>query len=382
MFSVVIPAYNCEKTIYDSLDSVISQTRVDLIDEIIIINDGSLDNTKRIIEDYIADHSNFNFVYINQDNKGVSATRNEGIRRAKGEWIALLDSDDIWLKEKIERQYEEIAKNDSILFLGSEYPLKVFFKKYRSGVHKLNAKQLCFRNLPPTPSIVFKRNIGISLGLFDENMKYSEDINFFQKFLRLDSYYILAENLIEISIGKAFFAASGLSSNLKEMHKGRDKNTVALYKDGLISWPYLVIMLGLNQVKYFRRKAIRFASGIIHKRETDKKQMFSVIISAYNCEKTIINSLNSVLNQTRIDLVEEVIIVNDGSTDNTKQVIEEYIGSHNDMNINLINEKKHGVSYSRNVGIKKARATWIAILDSDDVWEKNKLERQAEILNK
>ena len=108
MFSVVIPAYNCEKTIERVLDSVMAQTRFDLITEIIVINDGSTDNTDAIIKDYIKRKQGNKINYIIQENHGVSYTRNKGIRIAEGEWIALLDSDDIWNPVKIERQYEVI----------------------------------------------------------------------------------------------------------------------------------------------------------------------------------------------------------------------------------------------------------------------------------
>lgn len=257
MFSVIIPAYNCERTIYQVLESVINQTRFDLIEEIVIVNDGSSDNTDEIIKCYISAHPDVNFNYITQDNHGVSYARNVGIKKAKGEWIALLDSDDLWLPQKIEKQYDAINKNDKILFLGSSYPLKIYFRMYENGIFNITPKQLCFRNLPSTPSVIFNKAVGIELGLFDENMRYGEDINFFQKFLKKHSYYILVEDLIRISIGKKFFASTGLSSNLHEMHKGRNQNTRELYEMGLISYSYMVFMLALNEIKYIRRRMIK-----------------------------------------------------------------------------------------------------------------------------
>lgn len=252
MFSVVIPAYNCEKTIIQTLESVANQTRIDLIEEIIIINDGSSDSTENVIHKYIADNKNLTIRYYKQDNHGVSYTRNKAINLANAEWIALLDSDDIWLSNKIERQYENIMDNPKIVFWGSWYPLKILFRN-RTGLCKLSAKELCIRNMPNTPSVVFKKDVGVELGLFDINMKYCEDINFFQKFLLKDSYYVLAEKLIEISVGKSFFMQSGLSSNLKQMHLGRNRNTRELCEMKLISKPYMYVMLTMNQLKYWRR---------------------------------------------------------------------------------------------------------------------------------
>ena len=93
MFSVIIPVYNCEKTIRQVLDSVRRQTRFDLVEEIIVINDGSLDRTGEVVADYISSHPAMKIQYLRHKNHGVSYTRNRGIRAAKAEWIALLDGD-------------------------------------------------------------------------------------------------------------------------------------------------------------------------------------------------------------------------------------------------------------------------------------------------
>lgn len=93
--------------------------------------------------------------------------------------------------------------------------------------------------------------------------------------------------------------------------------------------------------------------------------MFSIVIPLYNKEKYIAETLNSVLNQSFNKF--EVIIVNDGSTDNSARVVEGY----NDNRIRLIEQKNSGVSAARNKGIKEARYDWIAFLDADDKWEQN-----------
>ena len=263
MFSVVIPAYNCSKTIKRVLDSVFSQTRKDLIEEIIIINDGSTDSTDQVIKDYMDKRKGIEIQYELQSNHGASYTRNKAIRKAKGEWIALLDADDIWLANKIERQSEIINRMPDMVFLGSHYPVKFIFRRHKSGLYKLSAKLLCIRSMPTTPSVVFKKEIGIELGLYNERMRYCEDINFFQKFLLKDSYYILAEKLVDISIGKKYTAQSGVSSNLKKMAKGRDFNTVELQRMGLITKRFMMFMLFMNQIKYVKRLIQNRISALI-----------------------------------------------------------------------------------------------------------------------
>lgn len=256
MFSVVIPAYNCEDTIEQVMSSVINQTRVDLIEEIIIVNDGSTDRTNRIIRDFMNRKTYPKMILLEQENRGVSYSRNRAIMTATAEWIALLDSDDIWLPNKLERQVQCINEKKDIYFLGCDGKLKFLLWK-KSGLCKISAKELCIRNTPQTSSIIFKRNEGIKLGLFNEKMKYGEDINFFQKFLLMDSYYVLCEKLTEISIGKQYFGQSGLTSQLYKMHLGRKQNTKELYEMGLISKRYERLMQVFNNVKYVRRYLIK-----------------------------------------------------------------------------------------------------------------------------
>ena len=91
--SVVIPSYNRLPTLIRAIDSVIAQTSK--VDEIIVVDDGSTDNTAAEIS---SRYSQLNLLH--QANSGVSSARNYGIKQAKGDWIALLDSDDSWLPKK------------------------------------------------------------------------------------------------------------------------------------------------------------------------------------------------------------------------------------------------------------------------------------------
>lgn len=151
MFSVVILAYNCAKTIIEVLDSVMLQTRLDLIEEIIIINDGSNGNTEKLIKGYILNHTNKQFVYRNQKNKDSSMARDIGIRMTKGYWIVLQDSDDIWMKNKIERQYEEVQRNLQIIFLGANYPVQFVFKRINGRGNKAYTQRIVYKKYANDP---------------------------------------------------------------------------------------------------------------------------------------------------------------------------------------------------------------------------------------
>jgi len=103
----------------------------------------------------------------------------------------------------------------------------------------------------------------------------------------------------------------------------------------------------------------------------------SVIIPAYNREKTIRRCLESVLDQSHP--LSEIIVVDDDSKDSTCEIVK----SHDDERISLIEHKTNkGSQASRNTGIKASRSDWICFLDSDDTWEKSKIEKQYEVLAK
>ena len=105
--------------------------------------------------------------------------------------------------------------------------------------------------------------------------------------------------------------------------------------------------------------------------------LISIVIPAYNREKTILRCIDSVLKQTYKNI--EIIVVDDGSTDKTQEIIL----SVKDSRIKYVKlEKNSGAQVARNKGIEFADGKWIAFLDSDDMWEEDKLEIQYEILKK
>jgi teichuronic acid biosynthesis glycosyltransferase TuaG len=105
---------------------------------------------------------------------------------------------------------------------------------------------------------------------------------------------------------------------------------------------------------------------------------FSIIIPVYNCEKTIEETLKSVLSQTINDY--EIIIINDSSSDSTMEIVEKFKDKFNDIKV-ISNIKNLGVAESRNKGFLKADGKYVALLDGDDVWANDKLEKQRSVIN-
>ena len=101
LVSVIMAAYNAEKTIEQSINSVLNQTYPAV--ELLVVDDYSQDRTVKLVENIMARDNRVRLIY-NKENSGVSYTRKHGLEEAKGAWIAILDSDDIWAPEKLEKQ--------------------------------------------------------------------------------------------------------------------------------------------------------------------------------------------------------------------------------------------------------------------------------------
>ncbi|WP_323115967.1 glycosyltransferase family 2 protein [Klebsiella variicola] len=204
--SVIMPAYNAEDTISASINSVLEQTHIDI--ELIIINDCSTDSTEAEIKKYIDPR----IIYIeNKKNIGVSLTRNRGIEIATGNCIAFLDSDDLWEKDKIEKQ---------LLYIHSGY--NIVCSNYFS---MLNDEIISYRKSPEIIDykIMLRSNfIGNLTGLYNSDIlgkKYQKTIGHEDYVMWLD---IIKENqkvyCIQEPLAKYRLHNTSLSSNkLKTM---------------------------------------------------------------------------------------------------------------------------------------------------------------------
>lgn len=158
--SVVMPAYNAEKTIRSAIESVLRQTFGDL--ELIVIDDCSRDGTVQIAEEYCRCDDRVH-IQRNAVNLGVSESRNNGVRAAKSDWIAFLDSDDLWEPEKIEKQLNVIEENPvlSLCFTGSAF-VDESGKKYGFSLsvpERISYKDLLKQNLISCSSVLVRKEL-------------------------------------------------------------------------------------------------------------------------------------------------------------------------------------------------------------------------------
>lgn len=195
MVSVIIPTYNGSRFISETIQSALDQTYKNL--EVIVINDGSVDNTKDIVEDFIKIDSRVRL--INQSNSGVSAARNRGIENSRGEYIALLDHDDLWLPDKLEKQLSLFMENIVLVYSNAtaydtkqniKYPIHNP-KNFRSG--KV-IKYLSKANFIPCLTAVIKKSVLLRLDyMFDENMFMIEEYDLFIRLSLIGDFNFIPE---------------------------------------------------------------------------------------------------------------------------------------------------------------------------------------------
>ena len=193
MVSVIIPTFNRGWILKEAIDSVLDQEFLDY--ELIIVDDGSTDNTQEILDSYGQD-----VIVLRQSNRGVSTARNKGISGATGQLIAFLDSDDLWLPQKLSRQVDFFNANPAALVNQTE---EIWV---RNGV-RVNSKKRHQKH----PGMIFERSLDLCLvspsavmirktlfeivGVFDENLPACED---YDLWLRISCRYPI--HLIDVPL--------------------------------------------------------------------------------------------------------------------------------------------------------------------------------------
>ncbi len=181
-FSVIIPAFNAGQFITRTLDSVANQTYSNF--EIVITNDGSLDNTEAVITEYIQAHPSLQIHLSYQTNKGIGSARNNGIFRARGKYLAFLDADDCWYENKLERVYEILIKSPDIdVLYHDEVEIRDSREKkshYGMVTPPVYEDLLFNGNRLSTSATVVKRELAQKIGGFSENPDFNsaEDYDF------------------------------------------------------------------------------------------------------------------------------------------------------------------------------------------------------------
>ena len=262
LVTVIIPTYNRGWILKEAIDSVLSQDFDDF--ELIVVDDGSTDNTDSILDEYARD-----IIILRQDNRGVSAARNAGIDFASGPLIAFLDSDDLWLPEKLASQVDFFNSNPDVLICqtqelwirnGKRVNPKKRHEKFSGMIFK-HSLPLCI--VSPS-AVMLKKKLLDQTGVFDERLPACED---YDLWLRISCRYpiFLIDTPLIIKRG----GHEDQLSKAPGLDKYRIKALGKIIKSNMLSNNQ-----HLDAVKILKKKCKIYAQGCLKRGRHDESRYY------------------------------------------------------------------------------------------------------------
>jgi len=198
-FSIIIPTFNRAHTIIRALDSIKIQNLNKEI-EVILVDDGSTDNTVAIVNQWI-EKNKLEIKYLIQTHQGVSQARNFGVSQSNANWICFLDSDDEWLAKKLEKQFQYILLNPNIRIFQTE---EIWFRNgIRVNAHKKHKKisgnifqESLLQCMITTSSVAIRRDLWLENHGFDTKLASCEDYDLWLRITCKEEIGLLPENLL------------------------------------------------------------------------------------------------------------------------------------------------------------------------------------------
>ena len=201
-FSVIIPTFNRSELLRIAIKSVLNQTYRNF--ELYVIDDHSTDDTKNIVKTFKDNRLKY---FLNDRGRGGAGTRNCGIFKAQGEWIAFLDDDDFWITNKLQIQYKKIQSvDDSTGLIYSGFTLKssrkrwnghVKLPKRRGTLHNVLLYDNCIGGLS---NVVIRTNLLKSLGGFDERFSAHQDLDVYVRVAAVAKIDFVPQSLVMVTL--------------------------------------------------------------------------------------------------------------------------------------------------------------------------------------
>lgn len=430
--TVIMPLYNAEKYVKETIECILNQTFKDF--ELLIIDDcptdGTLDVVNQIQDDRIR-------ILHNGKNRGIAYSRNHGLAEAKGEYIALMDDDDLTPLDRLEREVVFLDNNPDIGVIGGnvetisengEKRTKPFLIKTRpEEIHSemmfacpmANSSTMFRKLILDNDKITYKDGMfgmedfrfWVEMSLHTQIVNFQDTLLYWRKRIDNESSRVVFEEKKEREekyFEILFWALCGNGFELTEQekeiykisfmeHNHSNCNDVSKLYDlmcKLVSqayslnvkwaWDFMLTCRShyLSVVRKTKGVFIDdlYTSGFscdITERMIDKP-LVSVVIPTHNREDKIISAIESVRRQTYSHI--EIVVVDDASSDNTLLSLEQYKEKLENRDLLIICplEKNGGPAYARNYGVSRSRGTYIAFLDDDDQWHPDKLAIQIE----
>lgn len=396
--SIIIPVYNTEKFIEKCLDSVLCQTLYEI--EVICINDGSTDNSLSILEKYATKDSRL--TVFSQENKGAGLARNVGLSKARGEFVCFMDPDD-WYPEKdiLETLYVAAQKENVKICGGSleeHNPDGAIVRNFKA--EDLKWGETFYEN-KLVSAIDYPYDWGYTRFIFSRKFLAENDIKF-PRYTRYEDPPFFVKALLNAG---QFYALKKITYAYRVSYKPVDYykdpkkcedifrgvrdcivlakryNSYKLAERFFRFWTnkWLVsqwlptfnahpqvqeaILSAWDELPQKPTSAVSVEWREIYTQRKYSSPLVSIVIPVYNVEKYLRECLDSVCGQDLREI--EIICVNDGSTDGSLAILEEYAAK--DSRIKIINQANAGLGAARNAGLSQAGGEFVYFMDSDDV---------------
>jgi glycosyltransferase involved in cell wall biosynthesis/MoaA/NifB/PqqE/SkfB family radical SAM enzyme len=347
--SIVITCYNYGRYIAEAIESVLAQTCRDY--ELIVVNDGSTDNTEEVAQKYKAANPDRTIRVISQSRSGQPAiSRNRGITESSGEYVLVLDADDKLAPTMLEESLKALDDNAQADFV---YTDRSDFGALSQVVRarEYDFEQLRYEN-HVSYCALFRRRVWEDVGGYRLNVPGCEDWDFWVAAgVKGHFGYYLAKPLFQYRRHEGGLFQHHALGRLDEIKAQIVMNNKEAYTEQDVT----------NAARLLEEKSkVRFG---------ESAPLVSVIVPTYNRPEMLKRAVESIASQTLQDV--EIIIVNDGGLD-VDQVLS---GLNRNRNIVYVKHARNrGVAAARNSGLKLARGKFVAYLDDDDLFYPDHLE--------
>jgi glycosyltransferase involved in cell wall biosynthesis len=297
LISVVIPAYNAGRFVGEAIESVLNQTFQDF--EIIVIDDGSTDDTHDVVSSF-----GEKIIYIQQENNGPAAARNAGIKRSNSKYIAFLDADDWWVKNKFEEELNILDSMPDLAFVCSDWfaghdgteVRKSALQEYEASKNNLaDFGLLLSENFVNTSTVLVQRQRLVDAGLFNECLRGAEDRDLWLRLLVTRKAYVLDKPL-------AFrrFHQDNTSASLEYI-----KSQLTMTED-LMQWP--LVQNNINWMRMIDKRRFEIMGSLAYKFSKMKKYNDAALIyrELYSEKKTPMSSLIRFIGYSTLSLLQRL----------------------------------------------------------------------------
>jgi glycosyltransferase involved in cell wall biosynthesis len=361
LVSVIMPTYNRYRSISNAINSVLMQSYQNF--ELIIIDDGSSDDTGLLLARCYTDQR---IKYTKTLNEGVSAARNLGIRKSEGSYIFFLDSDNYWNKNFL----STMTSYMSSMNLDSAYcGMKAIDDRGELTHYKgcdFSWQDCLHSNYVDLNTFGFRAQLHSPKPLFNVNLKRLVDWDYI---LRISQY-------------KTISYAPFLGVIYYDGNQDRITNTINKSPAALLDNIEAIVSQFRGYKRSLNDSDYTYASLALHAEQLSSKPIPSIdtIITSFNHSTYIAQAIDSVICQTG-DFKHRIIISDDGSTDNTREIIKQYAHQYPHLILDISSEVNLGLSSNMKRCIEASQGNFVAICEGDDYWtDPRKLAKSARFL--